>query len=210
MKGLSTVIAAVLCTVGTIVPATAADRSSPFLKGVKTVSYKLSVEPPNKGRCAIDLKAWNTAIEPVANQSTKLKLIRDADHLEQEKQLSDELRKTSENVERHLTDETAKKEHDEAEERWKKFLLAPTLSFSVLTTDLGIGCAGTLSVEVIVGLEPSKIIATDTPVHIPLMTIWSDHQLLSAPYETFSSFAVQTSEQTLKRFVDDWTKSQED
>ena len=173
MKGLSTVIAAVLCTVGTIVPATAADRSSPFLKGVKTVSYKLSVEPPNKGRCAIDLKAWNTAIDPIAKQSTKLKLIRDADHLEQEKQLSDELSKTRENVER-LTDATAQiaeKEHDEAKERWKKFLLAPTLSFSVLTNDLGLGCAGTLSVEVIVGLEPSKIVATDTPVPIPLMTI---------------------------------------
>jgi hypothetical protein len=193
-----------------MVPASAGDRSSPFLKGVKIVSYKLSVEPPNKGRCAIDLKAWNTAIDPVANQSTKLKLIRDADHLEQEKQLSDELRKTSENVERHLTDPTAEREHDEAEERWKKFLLAPTLSFSVLTTDLGVGCAGTLSVEVIVGLEPSKIIATDAPVQIPLMIIWSDHQLLSAPYETFSSFAIQTSEQTLKRFADDWTKSQED
>ena len=207
MKGLSPVIAALLFTVGTIVPATAADRSSPFLKGVKTVSYKLSVEPPNKGRCAIDLKAWNTAIDPIAKQSTKLRLLRDADHLEQEKQLSDELRKTSENVER---DATAKKEHDEAEKRWKKFLLAPTLSFSVLTNDLGIGCAGTLSVEVIVGLEPSKIVATDTPVPIPLMTIWSDHQLLSAPYETFSSFAIQTSEQTLKSFVNDWAKSQED
>jgi hypothetical protein len=198
MKALSATIPALLCTVGMIVPASAGDRSSPFLKGVKIVAYKLSVEPPNKGRCAIDLKAWNAAIDPVANQSTKLKLIRDADHLEQEKQLSDELRKTS------------KKEHDEAEERWKKFLLAPTLSFSVLTTDLGVGCAGTLSVEVIVGLEPSKIIATDTPVQIPLMTIWSDHQLLSAPYETFSSFAIRTSEQTLKIFINDWTKSQED
>jgi hypothetical protein len=114
------------------------------------------------------LNAWATAIDPVAHQSTKLKLIRDADHGEQEKQLSDELRKASENVEH---DATAKKRHDEAEERWKKFLLAPTLSFSVLTTDLGIGCAGTLSVEVTVGLEPSKIVATDTPVPIPLMTI---------------------------------------
>jgi hypothetical protein len=213
MKAPSVVIAAVLCTVGMILPATAGDRSSPFLKGVKIVSYKLSIESPNKGRCAIGSNAWNTAIDPVANQSTKLKLIRDADHLEQEKQLSDEVRKTSENVERHLTDataNTAKKEHDEAEERLKKFLLAPTLSFSTLTTDLGIGCAGTLSVEVVVGLEPSKIIATDTPVPIPLMTIWSNHQLLSAPYETFSSFAIQTSGQTMKSFIDDWAKSQGD
>jgi hypothetical protein len=213
MNAPSAVIPALLCMVGTIVPATASDRSSPFLKGVKIVSYKLSVEPPNKGRCAIDLNAWNTAIDPVANQSTKLKLIRDADHLEQEKQLSDELRRTSENVERHLTDataETAKKEHDEAEEKWKKLLLTPALSFSVLTTDLGIGCAGTLNLEVIAGLEPSKIVATDTPVPIPLMTIWSDHQLLSAPYETFSSFTIQTSEQTLKSFINDWAKSQED
>jgi hypothetical protein len=199
---MKAVIPALLCMVGTIVPATAGDRSSPFLKGVKTVSYKLSVEPPNKGRCAIDLKAWNTAIDPVAKQSTKLKLIRDVDHLEREKQLSDELRKAS--------DATGQKEHDEAEQRWKKFLLAPTLSFSILSTDLGIGCAGTLTVEVIAGLEPSKIVATDTPVPIPLMTIWSDHQLLSAPYETFSSFAIQTSEQTLKSFVNDWAKSQED
>jgi hypothetical protein len=213
MKELSTVIAVLLCTIGMIVPAIAGDRSAPFLKGVKIVSYKLSIEPANPGRCAINLNAWNTAIDRVANQSAKLKLVRDADHLDQEKQLSDELRKTSENVERHLSDataETAKKEHNEAEERWKKFLLAPALSFSVLTTDLGIGCAGTLSVEVIVGLEPSKIVATDAPVPVPLMTIWTDHQLLSAPYETFSSFAIQTSEQTMRSFVNDWAKAQED
>jgi hypothetical protein len=77
---IRTLVCALLCTVGTLVPATAGDEPIPELKGIKVVNYKLSVDP-NKGRCAIDLKALNTAIDFVANQSTKLKLTREADHL---------------------------------------------------------------------------------------------------------------------------------
>jgi len=168
---IRTLVCALLCTVGTLVPATAGDKPTPELKGIKVVSYKLSVQLPNKGRCAIDLKAWNTAIDFVANQSTKLKLIREADHF------------------------------------WPT---DPSLLFSILTTEMKSGCAATLSAEVWAALEPTKIIATDKFVDHPYTIIWTERQLLSGPFATFSSFATETSEQIMKSFVNDWARSQEE
>jgi hypothetical protein len=183
---------------------------SPHLKDVKIVRYQLSVEPPNTARCAIDLKAWNTAIDFVANQSPKLALMRDADHFEQDKQLRDEAKKASENYwQRHLGDAQAKKEADDAGDKAMKFLYAPSLLLSIHTMDMNVGCAGTVSATVRVGLEPTKIIATGNIAYQPYVTVWSEDWLIKGPYATFPSIAVQTSEQILKAFVNDWARSQE-
>jgi hypothetical protein len=101
MKSASAVFAVLLW----VVPATAGEPT-PDLKGVKTVSYH-GVAHQNESRCAIDLKAWNTAIDFVANQSTKLRLIRYADHLEQVKQLRDEANKAIEKSANDPLDQTA-------------------------------------------------------------------------------------------------------
>jgi hypothetical protein len=216
MRGNVSMIRALvlLCTVGTIVPAMA-DGPIRELKGVTIVRYQLIFDQPNTGVCAIDWNAWNTAIDFVANQSTNLKLIREVDHNEQLKQFSDELRAANENFWRIaiLADEAAKKKASEAvqeaEQRWTKFVHAPSLYISILTRDVGNGCVGMLSAEASVAMETTKIIATDRSVGTPYLTIWKDPQLLSGPYATFSSFAIRTSEQIMKSFVNDWAKSQE-
>jgi hypothetical protein len=208
MKSLSAVFAVLLWMVGTVVPATAGEPT-PDLKGVKTVSYH-GVADQNQSPCAIDLRAWNTAIDFVANQSTKLKLIRYADHLEQVKQLRNEANKAVEKSAHDTLDQTAKKEHDEAQERFDKSLWIPALLFSVQTMDIGIGCTGTVDAKVSVRLEPSKIIATGQIAPSPYMTIWNADWLLTHQYATFSSSVIQTSEQILKSFVNDWAKSQEE
>ena len=74
MKALSAVIAVLLCTVVAT-------------EGVKMMSYHSYIE--REGSCAIDWKAWDTAIDFAANQSTKLKLIGEHDHDQQGKQLAE-------------------------------------------------------------------------------------------------------------------------
>jgi hypothetical protein len=44
---------------------------TPYLKGVPTIQYTRY----STGPCGVDLKAWDTAIDFVANQSAKLKLV---------------------------------------------------------------------------------------------------------------------------------------
>jgi hypothetical protein len=65
------------------------------LKDTKIISYQISVEPTNEGPCGTDLNALNKAVDLVANQSLKLKLLREQDHLEQAGQLSDGAKKAS-------------------------------------------------------------------------------------------------------------------
>jgi hypothetical protein len=167
---------ALLCTVGTIAPATAFDLLYPNLKGVTLATYE-GVAKPDKGRCAIDMNAWNTAIDFVANQSTKLQLL----------------------------PRRAIWQYSDA----RKFATAPWLYFSILTMDTTTGCAGTVGAKATVMLESStKILATGNIAYLANMTIWEDQQLLSGPHATFSSFAIQTSEQIMKSFVNAWARSQ--
>jgi hypothetical protein len=87
MKALSAVIAVLLCTVVAT-------------EGVKMISYHSYIE--REGSCAIDWKAWDTAIDFVANQSTKLKLIGDHDHDRQGKQFVDEKSKVIDKIVQHV------------------------------------------------------------------------------------------------------------
>lgn len=212
MKSQSCVIffvCVLLCTVGAIVPAKSIDSPSQNLKDIKIVSYQ-GVAEPDKGRCAIDMNSWNTAIDFVANSINGLKLIRWHDHLEQQKLLLDEVKKAGKNLASDPTDDKAQKELNEARERWRKFFYAPKLLFSIQTMDITIGCAGAVSAEVSVQLgELVKIIVTDLPAYQPHMTIWEAGSMLQGPYTTFSSDVIGASEQVLKSFVNDWTKSQE-
>ena len=52
----------------------AAEHPGPYLTGVDTVAYHGILEP-GIGNCKVDWEAWNTSIDFVANQSTKLKLL---------------------------------------------------------------------------------------------------------------------------------------
>jgi hypothetical protein len=175
---------ALLCTVGTIAPATADDIWPNFkaddilypeLKGVTLATYN-GVAEVDKSRCATDMDTWNTSIDFVANQSTKLQLL-------------------SRRAVLNYPDT-------------KKFAVAPWLLFSIMTMETTTGCAGTVGARVTVMLERSTIIATGKVESFPFLTIWSDQRLLTGPSATFSSLVIRTSEQIMKKFVNDWAKVQ--
>jgi hypothetical protein len=84
----------------------------------------------------------------------------------------------------------------------------PRLWFDLTSIELPGGCAGSIDAEVSADLEPSKMTSTGTLIRQPDFVIWSSKNSLSAPFREFSSFAIQTSEQMMKKFVNDWTASQ--
>jgi hypothetical protein len=124
MKALSAVIAVLLCAVVAT-------------EGVKMMSYHSYVE----GSCAIDWKAWDTAIDFVANQSTKLNLIREHDHDQQGKQLADEMGEVTDEIVQHIirgatAENELFKQRDEARDRYDKYVWVPRPSFYIMTMDL--------------------------------------------------------------------------
>jgi ABC-type uncharacterized transport system permease subunit len=93
-------------------------------------------------------------------------------------------------------------------EDFKKFGWAPTLMFDIATIELSSACAGTINAEVRADLKLSEMLSTGMLVSHPLFKIWSNNYLVSGPFQSFSSHAIQTSEQLMKEFVNDWTASQ--
>jgi hypothetical protein len=140
---------------------------SQYLKGVNTMTYHGAMK--DEGRCKIDWKAWNTAIEFVANQSTKLKLMTDAEY---QKHFDELLGKNKEidllrtKTPSTWTDEDARK-LSEAYEGISKQAAIPSLGLSITT-------------EAKATLKPSTMISTGASVPNPDFSIWSKTWTLKA------------------------------
>jgi hypothetical protein len=164
----------------------------------------------DEGRCKIDWKAWNTAMEFVANQSTKLKLWTDVeyqkyfDKLLQENEGTDLLRQKTPST---WTDEEARK-FSETNKNISKQAAIPRLSLSITTIELESGCAAVIKAEVTAILEPSTMISTGARVPNPDFSIWLTKWTLQSSHQSFSRVAIETSERIMKSFVNDWTASQ--
>jgi hypothetical protein len=202
-----------LCIFLCVTAANSGSRPTPSLKDVSVVEYHLA--GPVKGRCAIDLEAWNTAIDFVANQSTKLKLIRKTDHEQRSQEL---LKKALEANEKYFTlalrsdaeMAAAKKAREEANEIHDRYFAAPSLLLVADTFEHSGGlCVGDVSATVRAMLKQSEMIATGQVIPHPFEEIWSTSTLLAGPPTQFSRFVIETSEQMMKSFVNDWARSQE-
>ena len=176
---------------------------SSYLKGFTDVMYKGVVEYKTE-HCDIDMKAWYTSIDFVANQSTKLRLWKEADHAAQVKARSDKLSKLS-----GVDPSDAKAWLQGGDwEALEKFSAAPVLSFVLSSIEMPSGCAGAIDIAVWALLKDSKMLGTGTLVPAPSILIWGSNNLIRASFQTFSSYAIQTSEQIMKEFVNDWAASQ--
>jgi len=199
-----------VCAVLGMSPARSEDRPTLF-KNVSLVVYQLMSEA--EGRCAINSEAWNTAIDFVANQSTKLKLIRKQEHLERSQELFD---KAKEAVGPKLmaarTDAekaAARKAWDEVTEKNMKYMGAPLLVLYIADAlERNGSCLGHLKATVYAMLEPSKMLATGKLDDHPYEEIWGRGQLQAAAPDRFSRLVIQSSEEMMKSFVNDWAKAQ--
>ena len=166
-------------------------------------------------------EAWNTAIDFVANQSSKLKLIREKEYYDRERELRD---KSEEASQKYLALQfssntpgvaappavAAQKAWEEAREISSKYSAAPQLSLIVETLEQKERCFGTLSASVTAMLTSSKMISTGNAVGYHSWEIWNRSSLLVGPTNTFSRFVIQSSEEMMKSFVNDWALSQRD
>jgi hypothetical protein len=196
---------------GVVSPVKSDDQPKVLLKNVSLVPYKLAAAP-NKGRCAIDVEAWSTAIDFVANQSTTLKLIREQEHYERAKELSDKANEAARKyfaARSHPDVDAAGKALEEAKENHSKYFSAPKLLLAAdgMFEHNG-SCVGTLSATVTALLKQSEMISTGKVVHLPFLEIWSRSTVLAGPPSSFSRFVIETSEGMMKGFVNDWTLSQ--
>ncbi len=206
-----------LCAFLGMSPARSEDHPRLGLKDVSLVNYHLV--SGMKDRCVINVEAWNTAIDFVANQSNKLKLIRWKEHFERDKELADKVRelsdKASEAARKIMAPRTegefaaATKALDEAAAKSSKYSAAPSLLLVVEGFEHNGSCVGNLSATVSAMLKPSEMIATGQPIHHPSQEIWSRSTLLAGPTNTFSRFVIESSEEMVKSFVNDWALSQE-
>jgi hypothetical protein len=57
-------------------------------------------------------------------------------------------------------------------------------------------------------VEPSRIIATGVRISHPTVEIWSKVFWFKSSFADFTRYTTDITEQTLKSFVNDWTKSQ--
>jgi hypothetical protein len=149
-------LCALLCVAGAVSPVKSEDQPRPLLKNVSLVAYQVFPDR-NKALCAIDWDAWNTAIDFVANQSTKLKLIKEVQHRERDRELLDEA------IEAHrkyingvgtFSDPAvgaAKRAWEEASEIHAKYFAAPKLLLVGDILEQNGRCFGTVSATVSLG-----------------------------------------------------------
>jgi hypothetical protein len=191
------------------------DGARPGLKNVSLVSYNLV--SAIKDRCAINQEAWNTAIDFVANQSSKLKLIRMKEHDERRRELTDKAAEAGRKWASMITGLAARPEAEmaaaekvweEAKETSTKYSAAPWLLLVVDGFEHNGSCVGDVATSVHAMLKPSEIIATGKPIYYPHEEIWSTSKLLAGPPNTFSHFVIQSSEKMMKSFVNDWALTQ--
>lgn len=173
-----------------------------YLQGITMVTYR-GVPETNTARCENDWKAWNTAIDFVAGQSVRLKLVRDDDYTDRVAARYDAIKTPNPG-----DPEAAWTKWNQEMESAKKFGSAPTLLFHVTSIDMVSGCAGMIDAEVFAPLETSKMIATGNPIVRPSMKLWWDQYWVTAPFASFTEVVIKNSEQILKKFVNDWTASQ--
>ena len=191
------ILSALLLTMPMGNPATA-DGPNQYLHGVSAMTYIGFIEP-NTGHCAIDWQGWNTEIEFVANQSTKLNFLKNSEKTKQAKALYDKA----------TTPGLSNREFHKAMEIADRVNWMPNLEFIITPIELQSDCAATIDAEVLAALKPSTMISTGNSVYNPQIRIWSRSKSLSSPFQSFSSFAIQVSEQIMKGLVNDWATSQE-
>jgi hypothetical protein len=140
--------------------------------------------------CTIDLEAWRTAIDFVANQSTKLKLMREREHYERAEELVNKASEAGRKYVKYFTTRSAsdaemaaaKRAWDDAREVSSKYSAAPKiLVFAEILEVKNGGCVGDVSVSVSAMLKPSAMVSTGNVIYYPSEEIWMSGTLLIAP-----------------------------
>lgn len=195
-------------------------RSSLHLKGITAIKYNaLSEKTAGGDRCVIPRESLAIALEFVANQSTKLKLIPSIKHDSRSQELND----TMDRIWKELTvsgkwqDMAAAMENPKyiaAKKAASDYAWMPHLRFYIYPIETNSGCGATVEATLHAFIDDKSrenLLILPTRRHLFPWTIelWSDPTTFICSKQEFSSYATQVVEEMLKEFVNDWTTSQE-
>jgi hypothetical protein len=185
-------------------------RPERLLKGVKIIRYKIIIEKTVGGeQCQIDLKGFSTALQFVASQSTKLKIITDDEQLRRMEKLNDAQDQLFEQLKASgkLADTSA--EYLAAKKASTENTFMPYLFIAITPLELPSGCGGIVESRLQAVLDSSKMLATDRHVPHPAIEIWSTEYVFVSPKQMFADYATRNAEMEMKELVNDWSASQD-
>ena len=188
---------------------------SRFLKGVTIIGYWIAVEKTVFGEgCKIDQSSLATALQFVANQSTRLKVIpmkeldrRANELLDARDQIFKELSQSGK-VE-DMTRAMGSDRYVAKDKAIKELLFPPRLSFDIVPLEVSDGCVGRVEVEVSAYFDNTKMRHTGTTMYEPHIPIWAEIHFVVGPQRTFTDQVTKVAEELMKALVNDWTASQD-
>jgi hypothetical protein len=177
------------------------------LNGITTIYYYVYVEEPLGGeQCDIDFNSLNTALQFVANQSTKLKIVTESEHKRRAKELTEITDRIREKVFEKGWSVAAVNDDKylAAKKAAREYRLMPRLSIVIDPIELAGGCAGTVDAKLSAYLDSQ----TDDQIVPTVVEIWSSSYKFKGPQQTFTNHAAWIAEDLMKKLVNDWTASQ--
>jgi hypothetical protein len=201
----------------------AGDGQNPLLKGIKLIAYQPIVEQIVGGdKCKIEADNLNTSLQFVANQSTTLKIISEAELASQYGDRFDRLREASSKLSERLKELPLKeslnlyadknaaenKELKAAGNAADEYNSVPRLDIDFLPLQIAGGCAATIEASLAAYIEPTTLKHTHAEVDNDTIEIWSVTYGIVGAQPTFSNQAISYAEQAIKKLVNDWTASQ--
>jgi hypothetical protein len=188
---------------------------SRFLKGVTIITYTIIVEKTSFGEdCGVDQNSLAIALQFVANQSTRLKVM----PTEEADRRFKELMSTRDKIFKEFSPSGKVEDMVRAmnsdryvavQEASKEFVFPPYLTFIIEPVELPGVCVGSVKAEVSAHFDTTKMRPTGTTKYQPQIPIWSNGYIVKGPQRTFSDQVRETAESQMKQLVNDWTASQD-
>jgi hypothetical protein len=178
----------------------AMDGPNDYLKGIKIISYDIFVNPTIGGKgCSIDRDNLNTSVQFVANQSTKLKIVT----------FDERFSRSGEPFSRSDVTSLSNADKEAAEKARRDYTLMPSFVIEIMPLQTRFECAGTIHAKLSAYFEePAYIIPNNVRIAVPMFEIWATIFGFVGPQQTFSTQAINLTEQIMKQLVNDWAASQ--
>jgi hypothetical protein len=188
------------------------------LKAITAITYDAISHQDNKP-CGVERESLATALQFVANQSVKLKLIPSREHDIRYQELNE----TQDQVWKQLTVDSKPETMFAALENAKfkaardaafDYGMMPILHIYISEMETVSGCVASISAEVNAYIDKKsrenlEILPTNRRVTRWTIEIWSTDHLIVSPRATYAAFVTRTVENVLKELVNDWTKAQD-
>jgi hypothetical protein len=188
------------------------------LKGITAVNYH-AYDVQDSNRCRVERDSFDTALQFVANQSVKLKLIPFQEWIVQNHELHDIQQQIWDDLTRSGKPEDMSAAMDNAKYKAAKQLafdygIMPMLNLHVMPMETVGGCVAMVNATLDTYLDykskgPLEILPNHRRIMPATIGIWSTRNLITSSSDGFANYATRAAEGVLKELVNDWTAAQE-